>query len=124
MTLDLGHLPVVELRPGVARLPDPIEHACRVGLAAAQLLHEVAIQTLPLSELPERLRGLQAGPLLADLWPLLAETSQGIEAFTILQLIDSLASDLDHQFSNYGFTSLMEDHKELLETLRRLGVYA
>ena len=41
---------------------------------------------------------------------------------SLLQLVDSLAFDADYQLARYGLTSLSEDHKELLQTLRHIGV--
>lgn len=116
-------LPEVEMRPGFEPLEEEVELACRVGLAAAGYLHQVAIETMPVEDLDRALNSLRAGDLTARLWDSLGTARHGMEAFSILQLVDSLAGDIDYQQIRYGFTSLMEDHKELVETMRRLGVY-
>lgn len=124
MTVDVADLPPVQMRPGFPLLEDEVELACRVGLAAARYIHQVEIEALSPRDLGPALRELRAGALIAELWVSLETRRHGMEAYSILQLVDSLATDLEYQYVTYGFTSVMDDHRELVQTMRRLGVYA
>jgi hypothetical protein len=122
MTVPPVVLPEVELRAGAPALDPAVERACRIGLAAVNLIHQTLIEVLPPADLGAALTELGAGRELADLWEPLGDASQGMAGISLLQLVDSLAIDVYYQLSRYGLTSLTEDHKELLQTLRHLNV--
>jgi hypothetical protein len=122
MTMQPLDLPEVELRSGWDPLDSDVERACRIGLAALILIHQTLRQLIEPQELGPALCRLDAGEALGESWDRLGELPDGMATISLLQLVDSLAFDADYQLARYGLTSLSEDHKELLQTLRHIGV--
>ncbi len=122
MTMRPLDLPEVELSSGCEPLDPAVERACRIGLAALNLIHQTLLQLLEPQQLGPALSRLGAGEALAEAWDRLGQLPDGMTTISLLQLVDSLAFDADYQLARYGLTSLSEDHKELLQTLRHLGV--
>lgn len=122
MTMQPLDLPEVELRAGWDPLDPTVERACRIGLAALVLIHQALRQLIEPQELGPALGLLGAGEALGASWDRLGQLPDGMATISLLQLVDSLAFDADYQLARYGLTSLSEDHKELLQTLRHIGV--
>jgi hypothetical protein len=122
MTMQPLDLPEVELRSGWDPLDLAVERACRIGLAALILIHQALRQLIEPEELGPALNRLGAGEALGESWDRLGRLPDGMATISLLQLVDSLAFDADYQLARYGLTSLSEDHKELLQTLRHIGV--
>ena len=106
--------PAPEPRAELRRLAE------QVGAQAWDLLRRFTRQEIGPTEVQEGLRGLDADALMAAYWDLLTTDAHSVACHEVLQIVSSLAADLEHQVRQYGETSLWDDREQLKRALHHL----
>ncbi|MBU0610117.1 MAG: hypothetical protein KKI08_19685 [Armatimonadetes bacterium] len=91
-----------------------------VGDGAWSLLRQFTRQEIGPGEVQEGLRALGAEAIMSSYWDVLTTEADSAGCHEVLQIISSLAADLEHQVRTYGETSLWDDREQLKHALRRL----
>ena len=94
--------------------------AREAGEQAVALFRQFTKEQITPAELRVRLCGLEVNAIMARHWDLLTAERDTTPCFELLQLLSSLAAEMDHQIERYGENSLWDDLRELQGAVRRI----
>ena len=94
--------------------------AMTAGEQALALFRQFTREEVSAKELQTRLVGLGTEAIIARHWESLTAGPERVPCFEVLQLLSSLAGELEYQVERYGESSLWDDLTELQAAVRRL----
>ena len=90
------------------------------GEQALALFRQFTREEISAKELQTELVGLGTEGIIARHWESLTADPERTPCFEVLQLLNSLAGELEYQVERYGESSLWDDLNELQTAVRRL----
>lgn len=90
------------------------------GERAQALIREFTAGRFPATQMQDRLREIEAALMISRYWDALTGDPANVACLDVLQMLASLAEEVEHQIEHYGENSLWDDLEELENALRRV----
>jgi len=95
-------------------------HTIELGERALALFRQFTREQIAATELQTGLRQLDTASIMSRHWDVLTREPECVPCLEVLQLLTSLAGEMEHQVERYGESSLWDDLDELQGAVRRV----